>query len=63
MGISDVTRKHHKSVKQSVVSDHRLECKRSIDFNHLNIHVYDATKFKLLIKESSIIKRDQRQLK
>lgn len=63
MGISNMIRKRLKSVKQSVASDHRLEWKCSIEFVYLNIHACDATKFILLIKKSSFIKPDQRQLK
>ena len=52
-----------KSTKQSAVSDHVLECNCSIDFDHFNILTLGANKFRLLIKESLLIKRDQLQLK
>ena len=53
-----------KCVKQSAVSDHLLECNYSIDFDHLDIHLdaFDANRFRLLIKESLLIKRDQPRL-
>ena len=62
MGISNLTGKHLKCVKQSAVSDHLLECNCSIDFDHFDILASDANKFRLLIKESLLIKRDQPQL-
>ena len=59
MGISNLTEKCLKCVKQSVVSDHLLECNCSIDFDHFNILASDTNRFRLLIKESLLIKRDQ----
>ena len=51
-----------KCVKQSAVSDHLLECNCLIDFDHFDILASDANRFRLLIKESLLIKRDQPQL-
>ena len=62
MGISDLTGKRLKCLKQSAISDHLLECNCSIDFDHFDILASDANKFRLLIKESLVIKRDQPQL-
>ena len=62
MGISNLTGKRLKSVKQSAVSDHLLECNYSIDFDYFNILASDANKFRLLILESLLIKRDQPKL-
>ena len=62
MGISNLTGKNLKYVKQSAVSDHLLECNYSIDFGHFDILASDANRFRLLIKESLLIKRDQPQL-
>ena len=59
MGISNLTGKCLKCVKQSAVSDHLLECNCSIDFDHFDILASDANKFRLLIKESLLIKRDR----
>ena len=39
MGISNLTGKPLKCVKQSAVSDHLLECNCSIDFDHFDILV------------------------
>ena len=49
MGISNLTGKRLKCVKQSAVSDHLLECNCSIDFDHFDILASDANKFRLLI--------------
>ena len=62
MDISNLAGKRLKSVKQSVISDHLLECNCSIDFDHFDILAFDTNKFRLLIKESLLIKRDQPQL-
>ena len=62
MGISNLTGKPLKYVEQSAVSDHLLECNCSIDFDHFDILVSDVNRFRLLIKESLLIKRDQPQL-
>ena len=59
--ISNLTRKRLKRVKQSAVSDHLLECNCSIDFDPFDIRASDTNKFRLLIKESLLIKRDQPQ--
>ena len=62
MGISNLTGKRLKCVKQSAVSDHLLECNCSIDFDYFDILAPDANNFRLLIKESLLIKLDQPQL-
>ena len=49
LGISDLTRKHLKSVKQLAISYHPLECNCSIDFDHFDILPSDANKLRLLI--------------
>ena len=62
MGISSLTGKRLKSVKQSAVSDHLLECNCSIDFDYFDVLASDANKFRFLIKENLLIKRSQPQL-
>ena len=62
MGIYNLTGKRLKCVKQSAVSDHLFECKYSIDFDHFDILASDKNRFRLRIKESLLIKRDQHQL-
>ena len=62
MAISNLTRKHLKCAKQSAAPDHLLECNCLIDFDHFDILGSDAKRFRLLTKESLLIKRDQPQL-
>ena len=62
MGIFNSNGKCLKSIKQSAVSDHLLECNCSIDFDHFDILVCNANKFRLLFKESLLIKLDQPHL-
>ena len=52
MGISDLTGKRLKCVKESAVSDHLLGCNCSIDFDHFDVGATDANRLRLLIKES-----------
>ena len=59
MGISNLIGKRLKSVKQSAISDKLLECNCSIGFNHFDILASDPNKFRLLIKERLLVKRDQ----
>ena len=59
MGISNLTDKRVKNVKESAVSDHPLQCDCTIDFNHFDILTSDTNNFRLIIKESLLIKRDQ----
>ena len=62
MRISNLTGKPLKCVKQSAASDHLLECNYSKDFDHFDILVSDVNRFRLLIKECLLIKRDHPQL-
>ena len=62
MGISNLTGKRLKCVKQSAVPDHLLECNCSIDFDHFDILASDANRFRLLVKKSLLIKHHQPQL-
>ena len=59
MGISNLTGKRVKNVKESAVSDHPLQCDCTIDFDHFDILASDTNSFRLLIKESLLIKRDK----
>ena len=62
MGASNLTGKRVKDVKESAVSDHVLACDCVIDFDHFDILVSDTNSFRLLIKESLLIKRDKPNL-
>ena len=61
MGISNLTGKRLKSVKQSAVSDQLFECNCSIDFDYFDILASDANSFRVLIKESLLIKCEQKK--
>ena len=58
MGVSNLTGKRLKNIKDSAVSDHLLQCNCTIDFDHFDILATDVSKFNLLVKESLLIKRD-----
>ena len=59
MGISNLTGKRLKIVKQSAISGHLLQCNYTINFDHFDILAAESNKFKLLLKESLLIKRDK----
>ena len=59
MGISNLTEKRVKNVKQSAVSDHQLQCDCSINFDDFDILASETNNFRLLIKESLLIMRDK----
>ena len=59
MGTSNLTRKRIKNAKESAISDHLLQCDSPITFDDFDILASDSNKFKLLIKESLLIKRDE----
>ena len=58
MGVSNLTGKWLKSIKDSAVSDHLLQCNCTIDFDHFYILVTDVCKFNLLVKERLLITCD-----
>ena len=59
MGISHLTNKRLKNVKQSAISDHVLTCDCNINFNDFTILSKDSNNINLLIKESLLISCDQ----
>ena len=59
MGISNLTSKRVKNVKESAVSDRLLQCNCATDFDHFDVLASDTNSFRLLIKESLLIKRDK----
>ena len=59
MGISNLTEKRVKNMKESAVSDHRLQCDCVISFDDFDVLASDTNNFGLLIKESLLIKRDK----
>ena len=44
-------------MKELAVSDHLLQCNCAIDFDHFDVLAPDTNSFRLLIKESLLIKR------
>ena len=56
MGISNLTSKRAKNEKEWAVSDHVLQCNCAIDFDHFDVLASDTNSFRLLIKESLLIK-------
>ena len=59
MGPWNLTGKRSKNAKESAVSDHLLQGDFSITFDDFDILASDSNKFKLLIKESLLTKRDK----
>ena len=59
MGISNLTGKQVKKVKELAVSDHLFQCDCTTDFDHFDISASDTNSFRLHIKESSLIKHDK----
>ena len=62
MGISNLTEKQVKNMKELAVSNHRLQCNCVISFDDFDVSASDTNNFRLLIKESLLIKRDKRIL-
>ena len=50
MGISNLTEKRLKSIKQSAISDHLLQCNCTINFDNFDILAAESNKFKLLLR-------------
>ena len=59
MGISNLTGKHPKNIKQSAISDHLLQCNCPINNDDFSILAKNYNKFKLILRESLLIKRDK----
>ena len=62
MGISHLTNKRLKNVKQSAISDHLLTCDCNVNFNDFTILSRDSNNVSFLIKESLLIARDEPSL-
>ena len=62
MGVSNLTGKSLKNIKDSAVSDHLLPCNCTNDFDHFNILATDVSKFNLLVKENLLIKHENSML-
>ena len=55
MGISNLTGKRLKNVKQPAISDHLLKCSCMTNFDNFYMLAADSKKFKLLLKEGFLI--------
>ena len=55
MGISNLTEKRLKSIKQSAISDHLLQCNCTINFDNFDILAAESNKLKLLLRESLLV--------
>ena len=58
MGVSNLTEKQLKNIRESAVSDHLLQCNCTIDFDNFHILATNVSKYNLLVKKSLLIKRD-----
>ena len=56
MGNLNMTGKRIKNTKELAISDYLLQCDIPITFNDFDILAFDSNKFKLLIKESLLMK-------
>ena len=59
MGIFNLTEMQVKNMKESAVSDHHLQCDCVISFDNFDVLASGTDNFRLLIKESLLIKRDK----
>ena len=62
MGISNLTEKRVKNMKESAVSDHRLQCDCVISLDDFDVLASDTNNFRMLVKENLLIKRDKQNL-
>ena len=58
MGTSNLTEKCIKNTKESAIADHLLQCDSPTNFDEFDTSGSDSNKFKVLVKESLLIKRD-----
>ena len=63
MGIFNLTRKHLKNVKKLAISEHLLQCNCAIKFDDFSILATDSNKFRLLLRDSLLIKHHKPILK
>ena len=59
MGISNLTGRRLKNVMQSAISDHLLQCNCTITFDDFDMLAAESNKFKLLLREGLLRKRDK----
>ena len=59
MGISNLSEKCLRNVKQSAISDHLSQCNFAINSDNFSIFAMTCNKLKLLFRESFLIKCDK----
>ena len=59
MGISNLSEKCLRNVKHPAISDHLSQCNFAINFADFSILAMNSNKFKLLFRDSFLIKRDK----
>ena len=59
MGISNLIGTRLKNVEQPAISDHLLQCNCTINFDDFDVLAAESNKFKLLLRESLLIKLDK----
>ena len=63
MGVSNFTGKWLKNMKDLAISNHLLQCNCTIDFDHFDILTFEVSKFRLLLKQSLLVKHNNPDLK
>ena len=58
VGVSKLSGKRLEDAKYSTVSDHLLQYKCTVDFDHFDILATNIIKFNISVNESLVIKRD-----
>ena len=58
-GIFNLTGKRLRNVKQSAISDHLLYCSCALNLDDFSILATNCNKFKMLLRESLLIKREK----
>ena len=59
MGISNISGKPFNKFKRYTTSDHILQCNCTINFDDFDTLAADSNRFKLLLRENLLIKRDK----
>ena len=63
MGVSNFTGKWLKNMKDLAISNHLLQCNCTIDFDHFDILAFEVSNFRLLLKQSLLVKHYNPDLK
>ena len=63
MVVSNFTGKWLKNMKDLAISNHLLQCNCTNDFDHFDILAFEVSKFRLLLKQSLLVKHNNPDLK